>query len=212
MTHHVDRLKNGLCLVTLLPVMARKKVCIVLMMKRATLLAFLAASFGFVPVAHAESAKSLLNTLPSSLQKNSQTIFSANTVGQLSLNSQYKKTTLESLLSMIRADLTKAGYCEEPIRTNVTRGTFSATWAPPKGTTVDGTPKGKYAVLATQAVMLDPSTINLNTSFRDVLAGDQAVTTSCYQDASKKTGNPSKESNTPAKTAPSKPSINIKLF
>ncbi|AKN61210.1 hypothetical protein WB44_08970 [Synechococcus sp. WH 8020] len=60
--------------------------------------------------------------------------------------------------------------------------------------------------------MLDPSTINLNTSFRDVLAGDQAVTTSCYQDSSKKTGNPSQGSNPPAKTAPSKPSINIKLF
>ena len=183
-----------------------------MMMKRTTLLALIASSFGCVSVAHAESAKHLLNNLPSSLQKNSQTIFSANTVGQLSLNSQYKKTTLENLLSIIRADLTRAGYCEEPIRTSVTRGTFSATWAPPKGTTVDGTSKGKYAVLATQAVMLNPSTINLNTSFRDVLAGDQAVTTSCYEDSSKKTGNPNKESNTPTQTAPSKPSIKINLF
>ena len=119
---------------------------------------------------------------------------------------------LDNLLSVIRDDLTKAGYCEEPIRTNVTRGTFSATWAPPKGTIVDGTSKGKYVVLATQAVMLDQSTINLNTSFRDVLAGDQAVTTSCYEDSSKKTDNPSKSTDTPTKTAPLKPSINIKLF
>ena len=182
------------------------------MMKRTTLLVFITASFCFLSVAHAESAKHLLNTLPSSLQKNSQTIFSANTLGQLSLNSQYKKTTLDNLLSTIRADLTRAGYCEEPIRTNVTRGTFSATWAPPKGTIVDGTSKGKYAVLATQAVMLDQSTINLNTSFRDVLAGDQAVTTSCYEDSSKKLDNSGKSTDTPAKTSPLKPSINIKLF
>ena len=182
------------------------------MMKRTTLLVFIAASLGFASIAHAESAKSLLNTLPKSLRENSQTIFSANTVGQLSLNSQYKKNSLDNLLSTIRVDLTKAGYCEEPIRTNVTRGTFSATWAPPKGTTVDGTSTGNYAVLTTQAVMLDQSTINLNTSFRDVLAGDQAVTTSCYEDSSKKLDNSGKSTDTPAKTSPLKPSINIKLF
>ena len=182
------------------------------MMKRTTLLVFIAASFGFASVAHADSAKSLLNTLPKSLRENSQTIFSANTIGQLSLNTQYKKISLDNLLSNIRVDLAKVGYCEEPIRTNVTRGTFSATWAPPKGTTVDGTSKGNYAVLATQAVMLDQSTINLNTSFSDVLAGDQAVTTSCYEDSSKKIDNPSKSTDTPATTAPFKPSINIKLF
>ena len=182
------------------------------MMKRTTLLVFITASFGFASVAHAESAKSLLNSLPKSLRENSQTIFSANTVGQLSLNSQYKKISLDNLLSTIRVDLTKVGYCEEPIRTNVTRGTFSATWAPPKGTTVDGTSKGNYAVLTTQAVMLDQSTINLNTSFRDVLAGDQAVTTSCYEDSSKKIDNSGKSTDTPAKSSPLKPSINIKLF
>ena len=181
-------------------------------MKRTPLLAFIAASCGLVSVAHAESAKHLLNNLPNSVQKNSQSVFTANTVGQLSLNTQYKKTTLEDLLSIIRDDLTKAGYCEEPIRTNVTRGTFSATWAPPKGTSIDGTLKGNYAVLATQAVMLDPSTINLNTSFRDVLAGDQAVTTSCFQDSSKKSTNSSKDSKSTKKVVPLKPSINIKLF
>ena len=110
-------------------------------MKRTTLLVFIAVSFGFASVAHAESAKSLLNSLPRSLRENSQTIFSANTVGQLSLNSQYKKISLYNLLSTIRVDLTKVGYSEEPFRTNITLGTFSATWAPPKGITVDGAPK-----------------------------------------------------------------------
>ena len=181
-------------------------------MKRTYLLAFIAASFGCISVAHAESAKHLLNTLPTSLQENSQTIFSANTVGQISLNTQYKQTSLSNLLSTIRRDLTNAGYCEEPIRTSVSGGTFSATWAPPKGTTIEGTLKGKYAVLATQAVMLNPSTINLNISFRNVLAGDQAVTTSCYEDPSRNYTNPSKDSNTPSDKTPLKPSIKIKLF
>ncbi len=176
------------------------------------LLVLIAASFGFVSVAQAESAKRLLNSLPKSLRENSQTIFSANTVGQISLNTQYKETNLDNLLSTIRNDLTNSGYCEEPIRTNVTRGTFSATWAPPKGTTIEGTSKGNYAVLATQAVMLNPSTINLNISFRDVLAGDQAVTTSCYEEPSKKSTNPSKNSNPPTNNTPLKPSVKFKLF
>jgi hypothetical protein len=81
------------------------------MMKRTILLVFIAASFGFVYVDHVQSAKRLLNTLPSSLQKNSQTIFCTNTIGQFSLNYQYKKTTLDNLLSIIRTDLTRAGYC-----------------------------------------------------------------------------------------------------
>ncbi len=181
-------------------------------MKKTALLVLIAASFGFVSVAQAESAKRLLNSLPKSLRENSQTIFSANTVGQISLNTQYKETNLDNLLSTIRNDLTNSGYCEEPIRTNVTRGTFSATWAPPKGTTIEGTSKGNYAVLATQAVMLNPSTINLNISFRDVLAGDQAVTTSCYEEPSKKSTNPSKNSNPPTNNTPLKPSVKFKLF
>ena len=78
-------------------------------------------------------------------------------------------------MSIICAGLVKTGYCEELIQTNVTFGAFSATGAPPKGTIVDGTLKGKYVVLATQAAMLDPSIINLNTCFRDVLIGDQLL-------------------------------------
>jgi len=107
-------------------------------------------------------------------------MFSANPLGQLALNSWHQNTTLEALLAKNRADLTKAGYCEEPILTNVTPGTFSATWAPPKATVVDGTQQGKYAVLAKQAVMLNPSVVNLNVSFREVLGGNQAVITECY--------------------------------
>ena len=59
-------------------------------------------------------------------------MFSANTIGQVSLNGQYSNTSLNDLLVRLRADLKAAGYCEEPIRTVVSRGGFSATWAPPK--------------------------------------------------------------------------------
>ena len=164
--------------------------------------------------AHADTAQSLLNKLPASIRQNSQSMFSANTIGQVSLNGQYSKTSLNDLLARIRADLTAAGYCEEPIRTVASRGGFSATWAPPKGTTVDGVGPGKYAVLGTQAVMLDQSTVNLNTSFVDVLAGNQAVTTACYQDPSKtKSTTPNQTEEAPKTTAPTiRPSINIKLF
>ena len=126
------------------------------------------------PAAHAETAQSLLNKLPAYIRENSQSMFSANPIGQVALNGQYSDMTLKKLLSTVRSELTRAGYCEEPIRTVLSRGSFSATWAPPKGTSVDGVGPGKYAVLSTQAVMLGQSTVNLNTSFVDVLAGDQA--------------------------------------
>ena len=175
----------------------------------AALSLFAVVQGGGIPVS-AEPVKQLLNSLPPSLGAKSAIIFSANPLGQLAINSQHQNTTLEGLLAKIRADLTKAGYCEEPIRTNVTRGTFAATWAPPRGTIVDGTQPGKYAVLATQAVMLNPSVINLNVSFREVLGGQQAVITECYGGSS---SNSNQESKTPESTPkPSSPSIKIKLF
>ena len=189
------------------------------------MISFLKTSAGLVTLlllssaAHADTAQSLLNKLPASITETSQSMFSANTIGQVSLNGQYSKISLNDLLAKIRADLTAAGYCEEPIRTVVSRGGFSATWAPPKGTTVDGVEPGKYAVLGTQAVMLGQNTVNLNTSFVDVLAGDQAVTTDCYQDPAKTpsttpspTEEEEKEGASPKTTAPSKPAIRIKLF
>ncbi|KZR91869.1 hypothetical protein MITS9509_01790 [Synechococcus sp. MIT S9509] len=180
----------------------------------AALSLFAALSGGFIPVS-AEPVKQLLKSLPPSLGSNAEMMFSANPLGQLALNSRHQNTTLEALLARIRADLTKAGYCEEPIRTNVTRGTFSATWAPPKGTVVDGTQPGNYAVLSTQAVMLNPSVINLNVSFSDVRAGNQAVITECYGGSSGSSHDSDQNSNpseTETKSKPSAPSIKIKLF
>ena len=157
----------------------------------AALSLFAALSGSFIPVS-AEPVKQLLQSLPKSLGSNAELMFSANPLGQLALNSRHQNTTLEALLARIRADLTKAGYCEEPIRTNVTRGTFSATWAPPKGTVVDGTQQGKYAVLATQAVI-----------------------TECYGESSGSSSDSKSNSNSSepkTKSKPSAPSIKIKLF
>ena len=180
----------------------------------AALSLFAALSGGATPVS-AEPVKQLLQSLPPSLGSNAELMFSANPLGQLALNSRHQNTTLEALLAKIRADLTKAGYCEETIRTNVTRGTFSATWAPPKGMVVDGIQQGKYAVLATQAVMLNPSVVNLNVSFREVLGGNQAVITECYGESSGSSSD-SDSNSTPSepktKSKPSAPSIRIKLF
>ena len=178
------------------------------MRRLAALSLFAVVQAGCIP-ASAEPVKQLLNSLPPSLGSGSEMMFSANPLGQLAINSRHQNTTLEALLARIRTDLTKAGYCEEPIRTNITRGTFSATWAPPKGTVVDGTQQGKYAVLATQAVMLDPSVINLNVSFREVLGGNQAVITECYGGSSQNS-NPS--GSTTPKSTPSSSPLRIKLF
>ena len=181
------------------------------MRRLAALSLFAVVQAGFLP-ASAEPVKQLLNSLPPSLGSGSEMMFSANPLGQLAINSRHQNTTLEALLARIRADLTKAGYCEEPIRTNVTRGTFSATWAPPKGTVVDGTQQGKYAVLATQAVMLNPSVINLNVSFREVLGGNQAVITECYGGSSSNSSQDGDATDSMPKSKPSAPSLKIKLF
>lgn len=60
--------------------------------------------------AQAETAQSLLNQLPASIREKSQSMFSANTIGQVALNGQYSQTSLNDLLARIRADLTAAGY------------------------------------------------------------------------------------------------------
>ena len=185
------------------------------MIRRVAALSLVAALGGGVIPVSAEPVKQLLQSLPPSLGSNAEMMFSANPLGQLALNSRHQNTTLEALLDKIRTDLTKAGYCEEPIRTNVTRGTFSATWAPPKGTVVDGTQQGKYAVLATQAVMLDPSVINLNVSFREVLGGNQAVITECYGESSSSSNDSNSNSNPSGSKPKSKPlasPVRIKLF
>ena len=101
-------------------------------------------------------------------------MFTANAIGQTGLNGQLKATP-QALIDQLRASLTKAGYSEQPIRTTIGAWGFSATWAPPSGTTVDGTPSGQTAVLVTQATALSPDTLNLNIRFEGIAARTSAA-------------------------------------
>ena len=109
----------------------------------------------------------LLNTLPVAARKSLAPLFTANAIGQAGLNGQIAGGPSE-LLEQLRQSLTKAGYAEQPIRTTIGAWGFSATWAPPSGVTVDGTPQGQQAVLVTQATALGPGKLNLNLRFEAV--------------------------------------------
>lgn len=94
-------------------------------------------------------------------------MFMANAIGQTGLNGQ-RAGTPEQLLTQLRQSLSQAGYAEQPIRTTIGAWGFSATWAAPKGTSVDGTASGQEAVLVTQATALAPGKLNLNLRFEGV--------------------------------------------
>jgi len=126
-----------------------------------------AACLAAVPAAFAAAPAALLNTLPVAARKSLAPLFTANAIGQAGLNGQLPGTPNE-LLDQLRLALTKAGYVEQPIRTTMGTWGFSATWAPPSGVVVDGTPQGQQAVLVTQATALGPGKLNLNLRFEAV--------------------------------------------
>ena len=124
------------------------------------------------PVA-AEPAGALLSSLPTAVRGSLASLFMANAIGQTGLNGQMKGTP-QGQFAQLKAALTKAGYAEQPIRTSIGAWGFSATWAPPSGRTVDGTPQGQAAVLVTQATALSPDSLNLNIRF-EAIAPDAAA-------------------------------------
>lgn len=119
--------------------------------------------------AFAEAPSALLKALPAAAKGSLATLFTANAIGQTGLNGQLKGTP-QGLLDQLRASLSKAGYAEQPIRTTIGAWGFSATWAPPAGKSVDGTPQGQTAVLVTQATALGPDKLNLNIRFEGIAA------------------------------------------
>ena len=133
----------------------------------------------------AQPAAELLEELPKTVTAGLKPLFSANSLGFAALMGQIEGTTLNAVLSRVRAGLEGAGYCEENIRTVVNPGNFSMTWAPPKGVVVDGSQDGKYPILGVTAGLTSNTTVNLVLAFTDVLAGSTAVTTACYQDPQK---------------------------
>jgi len=115
----------------------------------------------------AQPAAKVLNNLPAQARQGLAPLFTANAIGQAGLNGQ-RKGSPQALLDLLKASLSKAGYAEQPIRTTIGAWGFSATWAPPTGTSVDGTPNGQQAVLVTQATALAPDKLNLNLRFEGV--------------------------------------------
>ncbi|MEI6829353.1 MAG: hypothetical protein WCK64_05805 [Synechococcaceae cyanobacterium ELA445] len=92
------------------------------------------------------------------------TLFSANAVGQTSLNGQLAGTP-EALLDKVKTSLSAQGYKERTSNTVVGAWGFNLVLDPPAGTTVDGTPAGKAAALVLQSTALAPGKLNLNVRF-----------------------------------------------
>lgn len=130
--------------------------------------AAIAIAVAFGPLAALAAAPAaLLNQLPAASRQALAPMFMANAIGQTGLNGQ-RAGTPEQLLTQLRQSLSQAGYAEQPIRTTIGAWGFSATWAAPKGTSVDGTASGQEAVLVTQATALAPGKLNLNLRFEGV--------------------------------------------
>ncbi|WP_244281943.1 hypothetical protein [Synechococcus sp. UW140] len=134
---------------------------------RGLLIAAAIALSALSPAAMAEPAAELLGALPKAVKTGLSPLFSGNAIGQAGLNGQLQGTP-DSVFSVVKQALVKAGYSEQPIRTTKAGWGFSATWAVPAGISVDATPSGKTAVLVTQATALGPDRVNLNIRFEGI--------------------------------------------
>lgn len=118
-------------------------------------------------LAWAAPAAGLLAGLKLPLPKPAAALFAANGLGQASLNTQLSATP-EELLAKLKTELSAQGYKERSINTVVGPWGFNLVLEPPGGTSVDGTPAGKTAVLVAQATAIAPGRLNLNLRFEGV--------------------------------------------
>ncbi|WP_255111915.1 hypothetical protein [Synechococcus sp. Edmonson 11F2] len=114
--------------------------------------------------AYAAPAASLLKGLKLPVPSGLPSLFAANAVGQISLNGQLGGTP-EDLLAKLRTSLSSQGYRERTINTVSGPWGLNLVFDPPAGTSVDGTPDGKTAVLVLQATALGPGKLNLNVRY-----------------------------------------------
>ncbi len=119
-----------------------------------------AASAG---AALAAPAASLLSALKLPIPASAR-LFSANALGQTSLNGQLGATP-EGLLAKLQTSVSAQGYSERTLNTVSGPWGFNLVFDPPAGTTVDGTPAGKSAALVLQATAVGPGRLNLNVRF-----------------------------------------------
>ncbi|EAQ73780.1 MULTISPECIES: hypothetical protein [unclassified Synechococcus] len=129
-----------------------------------TLLTATAAVVVAATAAFAAPAASLLKGLKLPVPAGLPSLFAANAVGQISLNGQLGGTP-EGLLAKLRTSLTNQGYSERTINTVSGPWGLNLVFDPPAGTSVDGTPAGKTAVLVLQATALGPGKLNLNVRY-----------------------------------------------
>ncbi len=71
----------------------------------------------------------------------------------------------EELLTKLKTELSAQGYKERQINTVVGAWGFNLVMEPPGGTSVDGTPADKVALLVAQAAAIAPGRLNLNLRF-----------------------------------------------
>jgi hypothetical protein len=118
-------------------------------------------------LAWAAPAAGLLAGLKLPLPKPAAPLFAANGLGQASLNTQLSATP-EELLAKLKTELSAQGYKERSINPVGGPWGFNLVLEPPGGTSVDGTPAGKTAVLVAQATAIAPGRLNLNLRFEGV--------------------------------------------
>jgi len=114
--------------------------------------------------AFAAPAASLLKNLKLPVPSALPSLFAANAVGQVSLNGQLGGTP-DDLLAKLRTSLSSQGYKERTINTVSGAWGLNLVFDPPAGTSVDGTPSGKTAVLVLQATAVGPGRLNLNVRY-----------------------------------------------
>ncbi len=115
-------------------------------------------------LAFAAPAAGLLARLILPLPKPAAPLFAANGLGQASLNTQLSASP-EELLTKLKTELSAQGYKERQINTVVGAWGFNLVMEPPGGTSVDGTPADKFALLVAQAAAIAPGRLNLNLRF-----------------------------------------------
>ncbi len=114
--------------------------------------------------AFATPAGTLLKGLRLPIPGTGTSLFTANALGQTSLNTQLGATP-EALLAKVRTSLTGQGYRERTINTVTGPWGFNLVLDPPAGTSVDGTPPDRTAALVLQATAIGPGRLNLNVRF-----------------------------------------------
>ncbi|TAD80148.1 MAG: hypothetical protein EA001_01440 [Oscillatoriales cyanobacterium] len=104
---------------------------------------------------------------PQGSPRNLATMFGANAYGQKMLNFQVKLKP-EQAAQFYKTELTKKGYVERPINTQVAQWGINLVFDPPATMSLRPTSPAKKVALVVQGTMLGPDTININVRFEEL--------------------------------------------